>query len=179
MRIIHYLSWIFFFVILTFNIYKYVDLNYVERIPCKFVQLQFVNSLEGKDLLNKWCVTATHHDTTLLQEAVLNTQWDFLFILSYVSLLIIVSYNQMQRERSPSLNNLLRLNFPLAIITGLLDTTENCILLDDMKPYHIGTSYHSSYWVSLPKFILAAWILLVWLVSLIKSKTRPSPPYWN
>lgn len=172
MKVLQYLSWICFAGILGFNIYQYVDLTYGEHIPCHFISLQFADKDQGLDLVQQFSRTSTHHGTTVLQEAILNTEWDFLFILSYIFLLTSLSYNEMQSQRSSVLNNLLRLNFPLIIITGLLDTIENVILLDDMKPWNIGRSFCPSRDVSLPKFILGGWVVLIWLISIITRATR-------
>jgi hypothetical protein len=70
----------------------------------------------------------------MLQEARLNTRWDFLFIVGYVFVLTFVSYNRMQRSPRFWLNTLLRLSFVLIITAGLCDIVENCILLSDIVP---------------------------------------------
>jgi hypothetical protein len=167
MKIIQYLSWICLVGVLVYNIDQFVEINYQQGIHPPFIGLQFADKTEGQELISRWNTTPTRHGTMVLQEAILNTEWDFLFILSYMYLLISLSYNEMQRQRSPVLNTLLRFSFPLAIITGLLDTIEDIILLNDMKPWNIGHYFYPSYPVSLAKFIIAGWIIVVWLLSML------------
>lgn len=151
---------------ILFNISQRVSLS--DR-PLNIFHLEFVNATDGKALLEAWAIKSPTYKTTLLQEAIKNTRWDFLFIIGYVAVIIMLSYNQMQREPRVWLNELLRLNFLLAIIAGLLDVLENLRLLYNMAPDSIGKEFLSSYWFALPKWILVGWVTLVWLVSLVSA----------
>ena len=98
-----------------------------------------------------------------------NTFIDFLFIVFYVMFVIMLSYRRMQKERFYLLNNLLRLNFLLIIVAGLLDVAEDIFLLRNIHAFDAGGSYVSTHWIALAKFTLAAWTVFVWLISLIRS----------
>lgn len=166
MKLFHYLGWACFIAAILFNIYQGVSLR---DTPLNIFHLEFVNATDGKALISSWERTPTINKTTLLHEAIKNTWGDFLFIIGYVSVIIMLSYNQMQREPRAWLNELLRLNFLLAIVAGLLDVTENSLLLYNMAPHSIGNMFLSTYWFALPKFILAGWATVVWLVSLVSA----------
>jgi|HubBroStandDraft_6_1064221.scaffolds.fasta_scaffold988883_2 hypothetical protein len=172
MKILHYFAWTLFVVTLGLAIYKDIDLNYTQQIPYNLISLQLSDDQEGLTMLEEWRGTPTQHDTTLLQEAETQIKLDCLFLLSYTILLIILSYNQMQKVGQKLMNTLLRLNFPLAIITGLLNAIGNGILLSDMLPYRIGVSYTSIHWLSMVKFGLGAWIILMLIASLLFSPPR-------
>ena len=167
MKPFHYLGWACFIAAILFNIYQRVVLR---DTPLNIFHLEFVNATDGRALISEWEGTPTVNKTTLVQEAIKNTRWDFLFIIGYVSVIIMLSYSQMQREPKAALNELLRLNFLLAIVAGLLDVTENTLLLYNMAPHSIGKVFLSTYWFALPKFILAGWATLVWLVSLVSAR---------
>jgi hypothetical protein len=130
--------------------------------------LEFANSYDGKATLYQWDAVK-YADGTLIGVAQSNTHWDFVFILTYVLLMILCSSIQMQQEKNSFLNALLRLNLLLAVLAGLLDVTEDLILLYDLRHVNDPGLYVSSYWATLPKWILSGWVVLVWVVSLIKS----------
>jgi hypothetical protein len=179
MSLLKPLAWLAFFGVMAFDIYKVIDLK-MQHMPGSVLSLEFMNKTEGLAQIQEWAGFWTDHWTTALHEARLNTRWDFVFIFGYVCVLIFVSYGQMQRESRPVVNNLLRLSFLLIILAGLLDCTENIILLGDMARYNVGHYYLSSFWVSLPKWILAGWVVLVWLFSLLTAPRqlpviRPKP----
>ena len=169
MRILHYLAWFSFIGVFLSGVCQYIDLRVIQHIHAGITSLEFASREQGLSLLADWSRVTTRTGATVLDLARRNTRWDFLFIFGYVSVLVIVSYNRMQREPRPWLNTLLRLNFLLAILTGALDVLENAILLTDMAPYNIGNAFYSSYPISLAKFLLAAWAVLVWLFSLATS----------
>jgi hypothetical protein len=131
------------------------------------VALEFANATKGNAILTTYR-NIPYGDTTLLEVAKHNLQLDFLFILLYVTLMLMLSNAQMQREKWPPLNEMLRLNLLLAVAAGGLDIAENIRLLHNL--HHIGNPglYWETYWLALPKFILAGWIVLVWLVSVVK-----------
>jgi hypothetical protein len=175
MKLIRFLVWTFFAALLGYNVYQWVELNKVECLPFSMLELEYAHEAQGLSLLSIWSNTHTNHGTTLLQEGLVNIRWDFVFVVSFVSLLIILSYNQMQREARHRFNEFLRFNFPLAILIGLLSIVENMVLLQDMKSYNVGYIYHSSYWVTLPKFILSGWAVGVWIISKTTANNVPTP----
>ncbi|MES2418408.1 MAG: hypothetical protein V4541_09485 [Bacteroidota bacterium] len=133
------------------------------------VSLEFANADMGNTILTIYN-KVRYGDTTLLEVAKGNLQLDFLFIMLYVPLMMMLSNIQMQREKWTPLNELLRLNLLLAMLAGGLDVAENIRLLHNM--HHIGESglYWGTLWLALPKFALAGWIVLVWLVSVVKGQ---------
>ncbi|WP_343692666.1 hypothetical protein [Chitinophaga sp.] len=133
------------------------------------LHLEFTDFAAGKKILDCWR-GITYGEGTLLSLAQSNTRTDFLFLITYTLLLISYSNSQMQQERNPALNNLLRLNLFLAVLAGLCDVSENLILLYDMR--HAGeiTRYVSSSWVSIAKWLLIGWVILIWLISLIRCR---------
>lgn len=129
-------------------------------------KLEFANCDAGKAMLCLW-QSKPYGAGTLLTLARSGTHTDFLFIFTYTLLLIIYSNSQMQRERVSWLNTLLRLNLFLAVLAGLLDISENLILLYDMRHVAEPGRYVSSQIVSAIKWGFVAWAVLVWLVSII------------
>ncbi len=107
---------------------------------------------------------------TLLHYVQINTIADFAFIFAYTGIVLIISYAIMQREANPFLNNLLRLNMLLAVIVGLLDILENIILLYDMYDYVPGKSFVSAQVPAYGKFLLIAYIIAVWFISLLRRR---------
>ena len=174
MSLLKPLAWLAFFGVMAFDIYQVIDLKVLQHMPGSMLGLEFMSKTEGLAQIREWADFRTDHWTTALHEARLNTRWDFVFIFGYVSVLIFVSYGQMQRESRFWLNALLRLSFPLIILAGLLDCTENIILLGDMARYNVGHYYLSSFPVSLPKWVLAGWVVLVWLFSVVTAPRRTS-----
>ncbi|HEY5747156.1 MAG TPA: hypothetical protein VIU12_13830 [Chryseolinea sp.] len=94
------------------------------------------------------------------------TIYDFIFILFYVLLIMNCSSKRMNLERNLILNNLLRFNIALAVVTGLLDVAENVILIRNLD----FTDHISSTWVTILKFVFAGWIIFVWAVAVIKHR---------
>jgi hypothetical protein len=130
--------------------------------------LETASRNEGKAILLSW----QQDEASLAAVAKRITIYDFFFLVFYVSLLIMLSNNQMYRETWLPLNSLLRFSIPLAIITGLLDVTENILLLYNLRDWQPDQPYVQSFWITLPKFIFAGWIILVWLVSAIKGLVK-------
>lgn len=128
------------------------------------VDLQFADAIEGNIILG------TYQSHNLLPIVRTHLQFDFLYLILYVWLMITLSAVQMQREKWIPLNELLRLNVLLALMVGGLDIVENIRTFHNLR--HIGQPdlYWGTYWLALPKFALAAWVVLVWLVSIVKGK---------
>ena len=170
MKILHIIIWTAFIAVICWNVCQRTRLNCCCHKDFEILKLEFADSSEGKALLTKWSETPASctaaDEGTLLHQAQINTYVDFVFIFSYVGVMIFLSYSRMQREGRKTLNNLLRLNFFLAIIAGLLDVIENFILLCDMHHYYPGKCYCPAVCIATVKFVLCGWIILVWLVSL-------------
>jgi len=129
------------------------------------LSLEFANAVKGKAILTSW------YDAGLLRLARRLMWVDFAFIIFYVGIIITLSNRQVRKEPSIVLNALLRANFFFAVLTGLLDISENILLLYDMDNLNDG-SYISSCWITWMKFIVAGWAVLVWLVSFVKSRIQ-------
>ena len=128
------------------------------------VKLELADAKQGPPILEQW--NGIQIDTsTQLRYARTDLWIDFLFILGYTGILIIVSYFLMQRQRQLWLNELLRLCMPLAILAALLDIIENSILLFDVFHYRLGKSFFSAMYVAYPKFALIIFILLSWVLA--------------
>ncbi len=139
--------------------------NHPHNTGYNIVKLELASAEEGSTILKKWNSTLVDTDT-VLHYARVDLLIDFLFIIGYVGVLITISNYLMQRQRRLWLNELLRLCLLLAIVAGLLDVIENCVLLFDMYHYRPGTPFYTAMWVAYPKFILIAFILLIWMKSL-------------
>jgi adenosine deaminase len=93
------------------------------------------------------------------------TWFDFIFIIFYTGLVVMLS-NRAQRESRPWLNTLLRLNIFLVVVLALLDITENSFLLYDLKYWQ--TNFINVWWITWLKYILVQWIIAVLIFSWIK-----------
>lgn len=123
------------------------------------LSLETADREEGASIIARWS------ENGLIGNAQVICSLDFLFLVLYVLLMIRSSVDRMNMERNRLVRALLRLNITLAIITGLLDVVENILLLINLRQSGI---YVRSFWITWPKFFLAAWIVLVWLTSIIK-----------
>ncbi|HVS95777.1 MAG TPA: hypothetical protein VHE54_04800 [Puia sp.] len=176
MRILHYLAWFSFVGVFLFDVWQYIDIHVLQHIHADLFGLSLASREKGLALLDDWSRVTTRTGASVLDAARLNTRWDYLFIFGYVCVLVILSYSRMQREPRPWLNTLLRLNFLLAFLAGLLDAIENAILLTDMAPCNIGNTFFPSRPFSLAKFILGAWAVLVLLFSVTTSRLATGAP---
>lgn len=142
--------------------------NILQRFSGKgIVNLELANKDTGVEIIGLWSDTL-YGDQTILNVAQRNTHLDFLFILVYVVLIMTLSNSQMQREKTSWLNELLRLNLFLAFLIGSLDVIENIRLLHSF--HHPGNL--SEFWrtdfIAWPKFVIAAWVIVVYVFSVIK-----------
>jgi len=145
-------------IVLSAKSFRLVKLH-VARVEA----FEFASRTEAKQIVQSWKDAPAMHTVT-------SSIWlDYLFIAFYVLLMINCSNHQMNLERNLILNNLLRLNIALAIDTGLLDIAENVIMMHNIRSIedHIPTAL-----IATLKFILAGWIILVWIVSILKSAAR-------
>jgi hypothetical protein len=160
MKLFRFFIWAgFIAIILVFVYYYRVASPY--NVP-GVSALERAGFTEGKAILASW------QNASLFAIVRKATYYDFAFIFFYTSLLIILSNRQIRKESSVTLNMLLRTNFFLAFLAALFDVTENVFLLYNICHWD-DTNYINSSFVTWAKLILIAWVVLVWLVSVIKS----------
>jgi hypothetical protein len=92
---------------------------------------------------------------------------DYLFIVFYVLLMINCSNHQMNLEQNLALNNLLRFSILLAVNTGILDVAENLIMMHNIRSID---DFFPTALIATLKFVFAGWIVLVWLISVVKAR---------
>ncbi|WP_343524807.1 hypothetical protein [Pedobacter sp.] len=131
------------------------------------INLELAGKSTGAEIISLWNNTR-YGDQTLLNVAEQNTHLDFLFILVYVLLIMTLSNAQMQREKTGWLNELLRLNLFLAFVIGSFDVVENIRLLHSFHHPANPAEFWQTDFIAWPKFIIAGWVLLVYLFSVIK-----------
>lgn len=167
MRILKIAAWIG--MIAVFFVMRHYGQAFTEENVPGIIPLEFAAPAEGQQILASWN-NANHPQLGNVLEVGKRTTWvDFLFLLFYTIVLASLSNSRTCREQNPMLNRLLRMNIFLAILAGLLDLAENIVLLCNMNNFSRDiSSFTSVYWLALPKFILAAWVILVWLVSVMK-----------
>ena len=142
-------------IVLSAKSYRLVNLG-VERVEA----FEFASAAEAKDMVQSW------EDASALRTVISSIKLDYLFIAFYVLLMINCSNHRMNLERNLILNNLLRFNIALAIDTGGLDIAENVIMMHNIRSVddHISTVI-----IATLKFVFAGWIIVVWVVSVLKS----------
>ena len=114
---------------------------------------------EAEAILQSWDNSSVKHIV------VTSIKLDYLFIAFYVLLMINCSNHQMNKERNLILNNLLRFNIALAIDTGILDIVENIIMMHNIRDID---DFFPTAVISIIKFAFAGWIIVVWLISVVK-----------
>ena len=162
------LTWFVFLLLVLFMGFQGRVLQCSNSRHYTIVQLETARQSQGQAILHAWD-SIRYGKGTMLDLVRSNTHWDFLFIICYVSLIMMESNAQMQRERWLFLNELLRLNLLLALLAGLCDVAENTMLLHNFRHVSDGRYYLETFWVTYPKFIFAFWAVVVWLVSVVKS----------
>jgi hypothetical protein len=146
MRSIHLFIWAVFILSLLFLRLQDLYIHSWDH-HLDIIGLEFANAAQGAAMLHRWDNTMV--DTaSLLSFAWSNTLVDFLFVIGYVGVLMIVSNHLMQRQPIPALNELLRPCFILAVLAGSLDILENGILLFNMYHYRPTHTYISTRWIS-------------------------------
>jgi len=160
---------ILFALALIFFIAQGLYIHFVYKSYLDIIGLELADRTDGGMILYQWWM-AGKHGINLLHHAWLNTIVDFFFIIAYIGMIRIISYNLLQKENKPLLIKLLRLGSRFAFIAGILDIMENIVLLYDLTNYYPGEYYISSMYFSYPKFILIGWIILIWLVAIAKRK---------
>ncbi len=163
MKNIHLFLWtLFITIIVILSGQKFYISNHGGSL--QILNFETANTSKVKTLLDYYSITKVN-GVSLLYYVRINTVVDFFFIVSYVSVLIMVSYSLMQKEKNITLNNLLRFNMLLAIVAGLFDVGENIILLRDINNYLSSLPITSAMYVSYAKWTLIAFIVTVWMVS--------------
>jgi len=130
------------------------------------MDLTVADQVKAKEILLSWQYTKVPAGN-LIDTTRTIIHYDYLFILFYVILLIKLSHDWMNRESWYPLNVLLRLNLPIIVLAGLFDIIENGILLYNLNQWP-SLNYVRTTWFTFPKFLLAGWVLLVWVVAMIK-----------
>ena len=162
MKIFRIIIWTGFLAILL--VFIYYGRFFKQAQVTGIVSFELANPEKGKAILSGW-------DNAGLLSIALKMIWlDFLYIIFYVSIIITLSSTQIRKEPSVAINALLRTNFFFAALAGVFDIAENISLLYNI--YNWQTSYISLRWLSLFKFMLIGWTLLIWLISFIKSKIK-------
>lgn len=131
------------------------------------IDVQLADKQKGAQIIAEW-KNSHSGDTSLLTVARANTKLDFLFILVYVLQLITLNNALMQREKKLMHNELLRLNLMLAVVIGLLDVSENFVLLHNFHFAGDENAFISTCYLSYGKWIVAGYVLLIMLASRIK-----------
>jgi len=114
---------------------------------------------EAVAMLQSW------KDVSVTHIVVTSIKLDYLFVAFYVLLMLNCSSHQMNKERNLILNNLLRFNIALSIVTGILDIVENVIMMHNINSID---EFFPTVVISILKFAFAGWIIIVWLVSVGK-----------
>ena len=161
--IFRFFIWTGFLAILLLFIYNGRFFSQAEASGIVHFELATVTN--GKLILTSW------EKAGLLPIALRIIWFDFAYIFFYVAILITLSNLQIRKESSVAFNALLRSNFFFAFIAGLLDIFENIFMLYNIYSWS-DREYISSRWIASLKFILIAWVVLVWLISFIKSKIK-------
>lgn len=154
--------------LIVFGVLLYQESLLLKLSNYGVIDLEISEQDKGASIISIWQKTL-YGDQTLLTLARQNTHLDFLFIIVYVALMVTLSNSRMQREKSSWLNELLRLNLLLAFLIGALDLVENIRILHNF--HHVGNTaeFWSTCYFSLPKFALLFWVVLVYVLSLVKS----------
>ncbi|WP_214226116.1 hypothetical protein [Pedobacter sp. B4-66] len=163
------LLWIIFIIVVS--ILGFQDHILIKNSNYGIVHLELANTELGVQILKEW--HQCHYGELMLLDVARNhTRLDFLFIFTYVSLIISMSNWQMQREQRMLFNELLRFNLFITVLAGLLDFIENVRILHNFQ--HIGSEseYWATNWLSLVKFGLIGFAILVFLISLLTMKRK-------
>ncbi|NRF37146.1 hypothetical protein [Pedobacter foliorum] len=163
------LLWIIFVIVVS--ILSFQDHTLIKNSNYGIVHLELANTELGVQILKEWH-QCHYGELTLLDVARNHTRLDFLFIFTYVSLIISMSNWQMQREQRMLFNELLRFNLFITVLAGLLDFIENFRILHNFQ--HIGaeSEYWATNWLSSVKFGLIGFAILVFLISLLTMRRK-------
>ena len=136
--------------------------NHLRSMQVATVEVfEFADKQDAKTIVEAW------RDKGVMYTVKSSILMDYAFLICYVLLMINCSNHQMNVERDLVLNNLLRLNIPLAVGTGILDVAENSIMLNNIRSLD---DFFPTAMISTVKFVLAGWIFVVWIVSVVKRR---------
>jgi len=121
---------------------------------------------EASEILRSWT------EKEVLYTVKSSIRLDYLFIVFYVLLMINCSNHQMNLEQNLAMNNLLRFSIPLAVDTGILDVAENLIMMHNIRSIE---DFFPTALIATVKFVFAAWIVVVWLISIVKPGVMRKP----
>jgi hypothetical protein len=161
------LLWIVFLAVFTLLYHKDTVLKSYGNNK-GIVSLELSKKDAGVKLITNWR-TQYYGDDTLIKVAQDHTRLDFFYILIYVSLLMVMSNWQMQRENQVLLNELLRFNFFIVVIAGVLDVIENFRMLHNFHHVNDASTYLSINLLAFIKFILLTFSVFIFLISMVKS----------
>jgi len=166
---LHSIFWdLFILVLITFlGLYFYIWFVSGHWLNLFSIETASVSTL--RKTFNQWLAIRVE-GSNLLHFAKVGTYIDFLWILGYAGVLTMVTYAVMQRQRNPSINNLLRFTLLLPLLAALFDVFENIILLYDMHSYTPYKKLISSMGPAWIKWTLIIFILLTWLLAGISSR---------
>jgi hypothetical protein len=162
--------WLLFIASLVFMRARSAYANGEEKVY-NIVALEFAKPAEGRAMLRQWEQTRIG-EGTLLDYARTDTWVDFLFIIGYVSVLVIVSSHLRRQENRPWLRTVLQWSLPLAVLAGMLDVVENILLLINMQG-DAGGAFISTRFVAGLKFFLIGMVLLIWLFVFLARWVKP------
>ena len=166
MKILKTLIWVGFVAVTLWLNLKTRSFNRANPTAYGIISFELAGKEEGKIIVKGWKDAGSE----LVTKARGIIWIDFLFVVFYTAVLIMVSNALMYHERSLVLNSLLRLNLLLSPLAGLMDTTENILMLRNLSNVE---SYFPSTVFAWIKFILAGWVILLCLLSIVK-KAFPS-----
>lgn len=141
-------------------------IHFVHHMNLNIIGLETANTIRGTELL-AYFYGHSISGRNLIYYAQLNTYVDFLFIIGYAGMMIIITNNLLRRVKHQYLCMALRTCLLMTIAAGILDIFENSILLSDMHGYYPGKAYVSSMYVSYSKWILAGTVFVIWIVAFI------------
>lgn len=167
------LLWALFIILVAYMTHQATVVNRSTSAHYQLIQAESADSTLGRTMFRAWA-KVPYGRGTMLDVLESNTDTDFLFITTYTLLLMLCSYMQMQNESYLPLNTLLRFNLLLALIISGLDVTENLKILYNIRHLHDAGLYCSPYIVSTLKWLLSAWAVLLWLISVVKSAFQSS-----
>lgn len=102
-----------------------------------------------------------------IEEVKWQTRVDYVFLVLYSCLLAAMSAERMNLEHNPVWNNLLRLSILLSFIAGFVDLMENIVTTHNLN-YREWFQYAG--WLTLTKFALVTWVLLLLAVTWIRRR---------
>ncbi|HSU26973.1 MAG TPA: hypothetical protein VLJ68_01220, partial [Chitinophagaceae bacterium] len=153
------LAWAGLIAVATIMFFQNRSFKKVNTTGYGVVSLELAKKTKGETILRAW----HDADSNLPVKANKMIKTDFFFLLFYSWVLFLLSNSLIYHEKSLLLNTLLRMNLLLAPLAGLLDITENILMLYNIN--HYSQHYISSSLFAWLKFILAGWVVLVCLVS--------------